>query len=62
MSKKQTKKISVRSAFRKKNITVEQTQEIYFKHKIYLNRKDAAEILDNMYFLADLFIDQNLKK
>jgi len=47
---------------RKRNITAEKAIKILSQSGINIDKKDAQEVLDIMYFLAKLIIRQNFKK
>jgi len=49
------------NALKKRNITPEQAVKILRKNGIETNEKDAKIILDFLYFLAKLSVDQYLK-
>lgn len=44
------------------NITVDQAQKILFESGINIEKDDAAEVLELMYQLAKLIVNQNFKK
>lgn len=46
----------------KRNITPEKAIEILSKNGIRIDKNDAQEILELMYFIAKLIVDQNFKK
>lgn len=46
----------------KRNITTQKAIEILSKNGVKLSEKKAEEVLDLMYFLARLIINQNFKK
>lgn len=46
----------------KRNITTEKAVEIFSKNGVKLSEKKAEELLDLMYFLAKLIVNQNFKK
>jgi len=46
----------------KRNITTEKAIEVLARNGIIVTPKKAEEILDLMYFLAKLIVNQNLKK
>jgi hypothetical protein len=45
-----------------KNITPEKAIKILSENGIKIDKKDAEEMLDVMYFIAKLIVQQNLKK
>ena len=45
-----------------RNITPEQAIKILGKNGIEISEKKAEELLDLMYFLAKLIVNQNFKK
>ncbi|MFB0494480.1 hypothetical protein ABID99_000717 [Mucilaginibacter sp. OAE612] len=45
-----------------RNITPEKAQKILLENGIDVTEKEAAKILDFLYFLAKLTVNQNLKK
>ncbi|SDS73256.1 hypothetical protein SAMN05216490_1701 [Mucilaginibacter mallensis] len=45
----------------KRNITPAKAVEIMRKNGIEIDEKKAAEVLDLMYFLAKLIVNQNFK-
>lgn len=45
-----------------RNITPEKAIKILSKSGIIIDKNDAAEVLELMYFLAKLIVDQNFKK
>lgn len=47
---------------RKQNITPEKAIKILSESGIDIDKKDAQEVLDIMYFLAKLIVRQNFKK
>lgn len=47
---------------RKRNISIEKAFEILSKNGVKLSEKNVEEVLDLMYFLAKLIVNQNLKK
>ncbi|WAC40382.1 hypothetical protein [Pedobacter sp. SL55] len=47
---------------RERNITPEKAMEILLKNGISIDKKDAEEMLELMYFIAKLIVDQNFKK
>jgi hypothetical protein len=47
---------------KKRNVTAKQAIEILQKNRIEINEKKAEEMLDLMYFLAKLIVNQNFKK
>jgi hypothetical protein len=47
---------------KKRNITPEQAVKILSKNGINIDKNDAQEMLELMYFLAKLIVDQNFKK
>lgn len=47
---------------KKRNITPEKAVKILSKNGINIDKNDAAEVLELMYFLAKLIVDQNFKK
>jgi uncharacterized protein YneF (UPF0154 family) len=47
---------------RKHNITPEKAEEILGKNGVKLSEKKAEEVLDLMYFLAKLIVNQSFKK
>ncbi len=46
----------------KRNITTEKAIKILSKNGVKLSEKKAEEVLDLMYFLAKLIVNQNVKK
>jgi hypothetical protein len=46
----------------KRNITTEKAIEVLARNGIVVTAKKAEEILDLMYFLAKLIVNQNFKK
>lgn len=46
----------------KRNITPKKAVEILKKNGVKITEKKAEELLDVMYFLAKLIVDQNFKK
>lgn len=46
----------------KRNITPEMAVKILQKNGIEIDAKQASEVLDFMYFLAKLVVDQSVKK
>lgn len=46
----------------KRNITPQKAVEILCKSGINISEKEAEKVLDFMYFLAKLVVDQNFKK
>lgn len=46
----------------KRNITTEKAIEILSKDGVKLSEKKAEEVLDLMYLLAKLIVNQNFKK
>lgn len=46
----------------KRNITTQKAIEILSKDGVKLSEKKAEEVLDLMYFLARLIVNQNFKK
>ena len=47
---------------RERNITAEKAMEILSKNGINIDKNDAQEMLELMYFLAKLIVYQNFKK
>ncbi len=45
----------------KRNITPEMAVKILLKNGVEIDEKKAAEVLDLMYFLAKLIVNQNFK-
>ncbi len=45
----------------KRNVTTEQAVKVLQKNGVELSEKKMAEVLDFMYFLAKLALDQYLK-
>jgi len=45
-----------------RNITPEKAIKILSKNGINIDKKDAEEMLELMYFIAKLIVDQNFKK
>jgi hypothetical protein len=45
-----------------RSITPEKAKKILQKNNIELNEKEVEEVLDLMYFLAKLIVNQNFKK
>lgn len=45
----------------KRNITPRQTVELLHKKGINITEKEAEKILDLLYFLANLIVQQNFK-
>ena len=50
------------NALKKRNITPEQAVKILRKNGIETNEKDVKIILDFLYFLAKLAVNQHFKK
>lgn len=46
----------------KRSVTTAEIIEIMHKRGVKIDEKKAAEILDLIYFLAKLIVDQNFKK
>ena len=46
----------------KRNITAKQAMKVLQKNGIEITEKKAVEVLDLMYFLAKLIVNQNFKK
>ncbi len=46
----------------KRNITAAQAVKILEKSGVKIDEKKAGEVLDLMYFLAKLIVNQNFKK
>jgi hypothetical protein len=46
----------------KRNITPQQAVKILEQNGLKISEKDAENILDLMYFLAKLIVNQNFKK
>ena len=46
----------------KRNITPKQAVEILRKKGVEISEEKASKILDTMYFLARLIVEQNFKK
>ena len=46
----------------KRNITTQKAIEILSRNGVKLSEKKVEEVLDLMYFLAKLIINQNFKK
>lgn len=46
----------------KRNITPQKAIEILDRNGVKLSEKKAEEVLDLMYFLAKLIVNQNVKK
>jgi hypothetical protein len=46
----------------KRNITAEKAIKVLQKNGIEITEKKAEELLDLMYFLAKLIVNQNFKK
>jgi hypothetical protein len=46
----------------KRSVTLEQTIRLLAKNGIEIDEKKAVELLDLMYFLAKLIVNQNFKK
>jgi len=46
----------------KRNITPQKAVEILSKSGINISEKEAEKVLNFMYFLAKLVVDQNFKK
>lgn len=47
---------------KKRNITPKKAVEILSKSGVQIGEKKAEELLDFMYFLAKLIVNQNFKK
>lgn len=47
---------------RERNVTTEKAMEILSKNSINIDKNDAEEMLELMYFIAKLIVDQNFKK
>lgn len=47
---------------RQRNITPEKAIKTLSKNGIIINKNDAEEMLELMYFIAKLIVDQNFKK
>lgn len=47
---------------RKRNITPEKAIKILSENGLDIDKKDAQEVLDILYFLAKLIVRQNFKK
>jgi hypothetical protein len=47
---------------KKRNVTTKHAIELLQKNGIEINEKKAEEVLDLMYFLAKLIVNQNFKK
>lgn len=50
------------SQTKRRNITPEKAIQILSKNGIHIDKNDAEELLDFMYFLAKLILEQNFKK
>jgi hypothetical protein len=50
-----------RNLTEKKNITPEMAVKILKKNGVEIDEKKAAEVLELMYFLAKLIVNQNFK-
>jgi hypothetical protein len=46
----------------KRNVTPKQAMDILRKNGVEINEKKAEELLEFMYFLAKLIVNQNFKK
>lgn len=46
----------------KRNVSVKQTLTMLKENGVEINEKEAEKVLDLMYFLAKLIVNQNFKK
>ena len=57
-----TQGITMNEPSPKRNVSVKQTLTMLKENGVEINEKEAEKVLDLMYFLAKLIVNQNFKK